>query len=206
VVLWDESGATLVDTGAPGQVDELEAALRALGLGFGDVRRVVLTHQDPDHLGNAPEVVRRSGARVLAHPGDVPYIQGERRLLKMPPERVEGLVRGQPESRREEVARLFSPLPAVRVDETLADVHTPGHTPGHVSLYLEAHRLLIAADAVRVEDGALVGPNPVNTPDMPLALQSVAKLAALPAEHVLCHHGGLWGPGAAARLAEIARG
>lgn len=218
VVLWDdEAGATLVDTGAPGETAALAAALAAIGLDLADVRRVILTHQDMDHIGNAADVVRRSGgAEVAAHAADAPYIRGELPPIKMPPERVRDIVARQPEQRRAEVERLFSPPPSVRIDHLLADgevlpihggirvVHTPGHTPGHVSLYLEAPRLLISGDALRVEAGELLAPNPANTPDMATAMRSLARLAELPAASVVCYHGGVYGPDAAARLRQLA--
>jgi glyoxylase-like metal-dependent hydrolase (beta-lactamase superfamily II) len=50
-LLWDSEGATLVDTGMPGQLEELRVEVEGAGVGFGTIRRVVLTHQDVDHIG-----------------------------------------------------------------------------------------------------------------------------------------------------------
>jgi len=81
---------------------------------------------------------------------------------------------------------------------------TPGHTPGHVCLYIKSHRLLIAGDQLRVEDGFLVGPAEMYTPDMPTALKSLTKLADFDIDSVICYHGGLYGPNASSRIAELA--
>lgn len=83
-------------------------------------------------------------------------------------------------------------------------IHTPGHTPGHISLFLPADHLLIAGDALRVEDGELEGPSPKATPDMSRATASLRKLLAYPIDRVFCYHGGLSKPGALARLWELA--
>lgn len=116
-----------------------------------------------------------------------------------------------------QVEALLAAPPRVLVDGTLEDgqvlpvhggvqvVYTPGHTPGHISLYVPDERLLIAADMLRVEDGQLLGPNAANTPDMAQAEESLAKLAVLDIEYVLCYHGGLWGPGVGGRLQELVR-
>lgn len=59
----------------------------------------------------------------------------------------------------------------------------PGHTPDHAAIYIPEIKTLLAADAAEV-------PYPVarQTADLPLMRDSLAKLAALPAETVLyCH-------------------
>lgn len=212
VLLLDPAGPVLVDTGLPGQVATLKRLLAQHGVELGRLRWLVLTHQDLDHIGNAPEVVAESTAGVCAHREDAPYIEGHRTLLKLAPERLATL---SPEARAffEEWAQH---PPRVRVSRHLEDgdrlpvaggvrvVYTPGHTPGHLSLYLEAHRVLIAGDALVVADGELRGPRPEVTLDMREAMRSVAKLAALEPEFVVCYHGGVFGPQAAPRLREIA--
>lgn len=59
---------TLVDAGprSPEALKALEEGLAAAGVAMSDIELVVLTHQHHDHVGNAAEVVRRSGARVAA--------------------------------------------------------------------------------------------------------------------------------------------
>jgi glyoxylase-like metal-dependent hydrolase (beta-lactamase superfamily II) len=204
VLLWDDAdGATLVDTGVPGSDAAIEGHLARLGLGWKDIRRVIITHQDIDHIGGAAAVVKASGAQVLAHADDIPYIQGQRPLIKSDPKRIEAMVQTLPEERRGRVRELFLHPPTVRVDRVLADgeklplrggivvIHTPGHTPGHISLFLAADHLLISGDALRVVDGALAGPSPTATPDLPQATASLRKLLPLDINRVLCYHGGL---------------
>jgi glyoxylase-like metal-dependent hydrolase (beta-lactamase superfamily II) len=217
VLLWDKKdGATLIDTGVPGSEKAIEEHLQRLGLGWKDIRRIIITHQDIDHIGGASAAVKASNAEVLAHRDDIPYIQGERRLLKADPDRIEKMVQNVPEERREAVRRIFSDPPKVHVTRALADgeklpygggivvIHTPGHTPGHISLYLEADRLLISGDALRAENGVLQGPSPGATADLALATASLRKLLDYPIDRVLCYHGGLANRGALARLRELA--
>lgn len=52
VLLRDEDGYTLVDTGMIGQFAELESTLEDLNVSLSDIKRVILTHQDMDHIGN----------------------------------------------------------------------------------------------------------------------------------------------------------
>jgi glyoxylase-like metal-dependent hydrolase (beta-lactamase superfamily II) len=41
-----------------------------------DIDAVLITHHHPDHAGNA-ERLRSSGARVISHPADAPYLRGD---------------------------------------------------------------------------------------------------------------------------------
>ena len=167
---------TLIDAGLPGQAPAIKELLKELGLKMSNIRRLILTHQDIDHIGGAAAVVQETGAEVLAHRDDVPYIQGEQQLIKFNPDRIESMLQSLPEERRDAARRVFSSPPRVRVDRTLKDgdelpqhgglriVHTPGHTPGHISIFVRAHGLLVSGDALRVENGKLVGPAPGATP------------------------------------------
>jgi glyoxylase-like metal-dependent hydrolase (beta-lactamase superfamily II) len=201
-------GATLVDTGLPGQTNAIAAALVEAGLQVADLKRIILTHQDIDHVGTLHDLVQASGARVLAHEVEVPTIDGT-----MPPRfaRPE-LLAQRPEMRA--MAERFQPTP---VDEPLQDgarldlaggvrvVFTPGHTPGHMCLYLERSKTLIAGDALTSNDGQLMGPNQGATQDMPTASQSVRKLAELDVQTIVCYHGGVVAEDANGQLRRVAQ-
>ncbi|MFB6109129.1 MAG: MBL fold metallo-hydrolase [Haloplanus sp.] len=177
-------GLLLVDVGLPGGVDDLAAALDAEGLALDDAWGVVVTHQDVDHAGCLAAVVERTGAAVFAHEAAVPYLEGERDLVKSTPERPMeidpttvdlALVGG------ESFATDAGPMRAV---------HTPGHAPGHTSYFFPEASLLVTADALNAADGHLVGPREDATPDLDRAWESVETLAALDCDHALCFHGG----------------
>jgi glyoxylase-like metal-dependent hydrolase (beta-lactamase superfamily II) len=217
VLLWDKTeGATLIDTGVPGSDALIGEHVARLGMGWKDVRQIIITHQDIDHIGGASAAVRASNAEVLAHGDEIPYIQGERRLIKMDPARIESMVRTLPAEQRDAMRRLFASPPRVKVTRALIDgeklpygggivvIHTPGHTPGHISLFITKERILISGDALRAENGVLQGPSPTATLDLAAATVSLRKLLDYPIDRVLCYHGGLTLPGALARLRELA--
>ncbi len=219
LLLWDgKDGATLVDAGLPGSHVEIEGHLRRLGLAWKDIRRVILTHQDIDHVGGAGAVVAASKAEVLAHRDDIPYIQGEKPSLKMDPARVEAMLQTLPEDQRERARAMFLASSKVQVERALRDgevlplhggivvIHTPGHTPGHLSLYLASERVLIAADALRAENGRLEGPGASATPDMAQATASLRKFLPFAIDRVLCYHGGLVEGDPGARIEELSPG
>src|SRR5688500_14553184 len=112
LILDEENGATLVDAGLPGQTEAIGSALAEAGVGVRDLRRMIFTHQDLDHVGSGAALVRQSGARVLAHPADAPHIDGSLRPLKPSPETLE---------QRPQMREVLERLEPVGVDERLED-------------------------------------------------------------------------------------
>ena len=53
-LLWDEENVILVDTGFPGQLTEFRAAIEGLGLNADRLSKIIITHQDRDHIGGLP--------------------------------------------------------------------------------------------------------------------------------------------------------
>ena len=53
--------AAVVDAGTEGSQDDIEAVLTGLGLGWGDVGDVFLTHSHPDNIGSAEAVAAAAG-------------------------------------------------------------------------------------------------------------------------------------------------
>jgi glyoxylase-like metal-dependent hydrolase (beta-lactamase superfamily II) len=83
-------------------------------------------------------------------------------------------------------------------------INTPGHTPGHISLYHKPSKTLIAADAMIINEGQLLGPVPEYAVDYPQAVKSISKFTAYDIETVICFHGGLFNKNANQRISELA--
>jgi glyoxylase-like metal-dependent hydrolase (beta-lactamase superfamily II) len=206
LIVDEENGTTLVDAGLPDQTEAIGAALVEAGIGVRDLRRIIFTHQDLDHVGSGAALVRRSGARVLAHSADAPYIEGRLSSLKPTPEMLE---------QRPQMREVLERLEPVGVDEQVENgsrldlaggtqvIFTPGHTPGHISLYLEGSKVLVAGDALTADRGYLNGPNPLATLDMRTAMQSVKRLAYLDVDTIVCYHGGVVSEGANEQLRRV---
>ncbi len=144
---------TLIDTGYSGNAEKILRFVDQLGHGPGDIRRIVLTHAHPDHIGSAFALKTATQAEIIAHRADAPLIaQGHGfRPLKSPPDlltatmlpfffrptmKTQGVVVDTTLSGGEEL------IPGLRV------IHTPGHTAGHISLLWERHGgVLFVGDA-----------------------------------------------------------
>ena len=174
------NGLAIFDVGGPGDADVLEAALAEDGFGFDDVDKIVMTHQDWDHLGCLEDVYDRTDAEVVCHRRAAPYVRGDVKMIKRPDEDYSGVPVDVELTEGARLPTLAGPAEAI---------FTPGHAPGHLVFYFEEPRLLLAGDLLRSED-AFDGPKRSVTPDIDEARDSIGKLLDRHIERVLCFHGG----------------
>jgi glyoxylase-like metal-dependent hydrolase (beta-lactamase superfamily II) len=218
---WDAAAAVLVDTGYPGQMQLIVDAMEKAGVPLSRLNRILMSHQDLDHIGSLPVLVQEAAqpVEVLAHKAERPFIQGEMRQLKITPQSIDKAVQalppGVPETMRNAFRANLENPPKARVDRTIEDgeelpycggitvIGTFGHTPGHLSFYHKPSKSLIAADALIVNEGQLYGPNPQHSIDIDLAVSSLRKLLDYDIESVICYHGGLYKGNVRQRIAEI---
>ncbi|MGN4672392.1 MBL fold metallo-hydrolase [Bacillus cereus group sp. MYBK225-1] len=184
ILLWNDEMAVLIDTGFPGQFEDIQVEMERVGVSVDKLKVVILTHPDIDHIGSLPDVLENgvSDIKVYAHELDKPYIEGDLPLLK-------------------DVQ--LEDLPKGKVSDTVIDgqelpycggiliLHTPGHTPGHISLYLKRSKILVAGDSMYSVNGVLGGVHAPTTLNIMEARQSLKKYLNLDIESVVCYHGGL---------------
>jgi glyoxylase-like metal-dependent hydrolase (beta-lactamase superfamily II) len=196
-----EGDWTLVDTGL-GLPDARERWSRILGELTGPVRRVVITHFHPDHVGAAADVAELTGAPV--HQGADDYDQcvrtwGQSRVGDRMPQylRVHGTPEADVKAFEAEAgafARLvrFVPDPELLAPDDEVDgwkvLHLPGHADGHLALLRDG--VLVAGDTLLGSITPNVGLYPDSRPD-PLGdyLESLKRIIeldpriALPGHH-----------------------
>lgn len=206
VLLTGNTDTVLADCGYPGSLERLDTALSARGASLAQVTKLVLTHQDDDHMGAAAELRARYPAlQILASETEAPYISGERKNLRL--QQAEAMQERLPEEQKKfgfQFCQRLRSVPPVAVDGLLHPgeqfgwgggceiLSTPGHTPGHISIRALNGEYLITGDAAVVEDGALAVANPEYCLDLNEAVRSLERLKACSCRHYLCFHGGDW--------------
>jgi glyoxylase-like metal-dependent hydrolase (beta-lactamase superfamily II) len=209
------SGLTLIDGGwgVPEARTALEAGLKRLGAGFGDIDRFLVTHAHRDHYTLAALIAQEHAAEVWLGSGERPTLEMlHQRAASTTPTQTpfaESLAAaGMPEVAHAwagdddavtdaEALGYLWPTGWLdgdhRIDlgsRTLDAVHTPGHTPGHFVFVDPLAETLFAGDHVLPTITPSIGyvsPPPVD----PLGafMLSLTKVRALPDLRLLPAHG-----------------
>ncbi len=202
-LIEDPDGLTIVDAGLELAAPRILRQLEALGRRPSDVKRILVTHGHPDHVGGLPELRARTGAQVLAHAKDRAAIEGREPIPRVEADRVGGVGRLM---RPQETTLKGTPVDQV-VDEgdvlpVLGGLHvlfTPGHSPGHVSYWQPQQGVLFCGDVImRLPN--LRPPIAAFTVDMAENQRSLKRLVDLAPRVVCFGHGHPLTEGTAERL------
>jgi len=202
-LVWDNKMSILIDTGVPGQLNQIREAIAKADVRFDTLKAIILTHQDIDHIGGVPELLKESNNQIIvyAHKDDKPYIEGDLPLIKTDTSRMS---KEELASLPKEVKHLYDNAPKVKINRLLEDrqklpycggievIYTPGHSPGHLSLYLKHSKTLVAGDAMVIINNRLHGPVKQTTLDIKTATESLKKFLDYDIDTVICYHGGVF--------------
>jgi len=206
-LLETANGLVLVDGGFASHEawSALDAAVRAIGAEWGEIRLQVVTHMHVDHQGLVPRVVERAGCPVVMgrldderarHAREAPEDEAayRRDLLEecgAPADLVERFARPRPS----EEGFPDGAVTAVEGDEALPGVEgwrvvwTPGHTAGHISLFRAADGVLVAGDVVLPRVTPTIGANRQRPDPVADYLDALERLLTLGVRRSLGGHG-----------------
>jgi glyoxylase-like metal-dependent hydrolase (beta-lactamase superfamily II) len=183
--LEDADGLTIIDASLPPAGDKILKQLQAIGRQPADIKRILITHAHPDHVGGLPRLKEATGAQVMASAQEKPVIEG-----KVPVPRAPGPLRppsttykGTPVDR---VLAEGDILPEVMGG--LQVLFTPGHAPGHLAFWQPQKRILFCGDVI-FHMRNLRLPYSFLTVDVEENKRSVQRLAGLDAAVVCFGHG-----------------
>lgn len=208
-LLEEDDEVTLIDAGLSGYRDQLEPALASVGRSIDDVKAVVLTHADPDHVGFAGELQATHGIPVYVHRSDSDRTRaGKTKKTEGSPLDMLAMLRHAHGRRalRHMIANGAAKQPKVAdvipfddgdqldVPGRLRAIHTPGHTDGHCVLYAPSQNALFVGDAMNNIHiftgipGPRVAPAAANT-STGEAFESLTRIEDLDAGTIYFGHG-----------------
>lgn len=209
------AGVTVIDAGLAGMWGDLLAELTAMNRTLDDIRGVILTHGDSDHVGFAERLRRDHGVPVYVHSGDASRAKGgpkpknAKQEIKLGP--TLGFIAYTLRKGGLRTAWLTDVV-EVSDGQTLdlpgspRIIGLPGHSEGSIAVFVPD------LDAVFVGDGLTTrhvltgeeGPAPAPFTDAPQqAVASLRTLVDTGATWVLPGHGAPWDEGIEAAVAAV---
>ena len=205
-----KQGYIMIDTGWSTDIawNSLQDNLKQLGISINDIKKILLTHNHPDHIGLAGKIKQQNDALVYLHMEDA-------KVLKTRYENVEGLLlqvnewlmhHGLPKEHLQSLAE--ASMPAIkyvvltepdimlkggeRIPTALGEleaVWTPGHAPGETCFYLESEKILFSGDHILPGVSPNIGLHPQSMKNPLLSyFNSLEKVEKLDVNLVLPGH------------------
>ncbi|WP_431070868.1 MBL fold metallo-hydrolase [Microbacterium phyllosphaerae] len=197
-------GITLVDAGLPGHWNDLRRTLAELGRPLSDIRGLVLTHGDSDHIGFAERLRSEAGVPVFIHAADAHRVRtGEKPKTPMGPARIGPMLGFLAYGVRKNALRTRHVSEVVEVEDgqilalpgSPVLIGMPGHSPGSIAVHVPGADAVFVGDALTTRHvlTGRVGAQPAPFTDEPeRALASLDRLAGVSASWVLPGHGAPW--------------
>jgi glyoxylase-like metal-dependent hydrolase (beta-lactamase superfamily II) len=141
---------TLIDTGVKYSIQSIFDYIERQGRKISEIKRIILSHSHPDHLGSAAKIKDLTHCKVLAHKAEKEWIENIEVQLKSRP-----------------VPGFYELLDrSVKIDEYLEDgkeleldndvhvrvIHSPGHSPGSINLQFLEDKVLFTADSIPLKN------------------------------------------------------
>jgi len=205
-------GVTVIDAGLAGHWRDLLVELKSVGRSVADIKGVVLTHGDSDHVGFAERLRRDHGVPVYVGAADADRAKGGPKPANAKqPMKLGGLLSFMAYTVRKNGLRTawLTEVLAVHDGDTLdlpgapQVIGLPGHSEGSIAVFVPV------VDAVFVGDGLTTrhvltgrtGPQPAPFTDEPeQAIMSLRAIVATNATWVLPGHGAPWNFGVRAAV------
>jgi glyoxylase-like metal-dependent hydrolase (beta-lactamase superfamily II) len=177
VILGEE--IILVDTGRPKNGEGILNDLKSMDIKPHDIKHILITHHDMDHVGSLAFLQRETGAKIWASKEDIPYICGKKNR-----EGIKKLIKY--------IMKIEKPqnINAYPKDQKIGDIEvipTPGHTPGHVSLLYKD--IMFIGDLFKTKNGKVSPMTSLSNWNNSILKESIAKIDKYDFEWICPAHG-----------------
>ncbi len=193
-VVVDDTGLTLIDAGLPSNAPKILRFIQTLGVQSTDIKRILITHSDLDHVGSLEALRQSSGGRSAASVVEAEAIRNGKPsrqiqrsgLVSKVLMNLLGMLYQQKPAQIDDLLQAGDELPILGGMQVLS---TPGHTPGHISFWLPAQRVLFSGDSIIIRRGQFSPSSGANNWDEAQSEASYQSQMALEPAVILGGHG-----------------
>jgi glyoxylase-like metal-dependent hydrolase (beta-lactamase superfamily II) len=207
VILTSDTRTALIDTGYPGDWDDLCASLRAVGRDIRDVDSVYVTHGHVDHIGSAERLRGEHHAVIFASEPEAGHVRrdyleqvgigkalGVATTARGRSWLAHVLTNGGLSKVAVTEVTVFPDGPGLAGPVEMVPIVVPGHTTGHTAYHLPSARALVTGDALVTGHplSSRTGPQMLAAMfhhDLESARRSLPALTACDASTILPGHG-----------------
>lgn len=185
-----EGGVTIIDAGMPRSVNTIVDTVKAIGRTVGDVKHILVSHADIDHVGSLAQLVEATNATVIAGDESQKYIEAReapphlplflRPIMWVAIKLLLGKVT---------VGQVVTDGQVLPIADGIRVLGIAGHTPGNIGFFWERHRVLIVPDLLYVNDDQLQLMPPIITWNVQIAKDSVRQVMKYNPEYICVGHG-----------------
>lgn len=134
VVIVDSSSSPVADQKKEAIVidpgDEASVIFDVIEKNNLDVKLVLITHAHWDHIGAVAEIAKKTGAKIAAHPLDIPALnKPDKNLASLLGESLNAQIKVDIELEDGQIIKVG--------DQNMQIMHTPGHSRGSVSVLID---------------------------------------------------------------------
>ena len=208
-----DTGITVIDAGLAGHWRDLQRELASIGRAPADIRGVVLTHGDSDHIGFAERLRSEHGVPVYVHAADAARARGEEstkpawggtRIGPVLRFLTYSASKGGLRTRYLREVREVADGQVLDLPGAPEVIGLPGHSPGSIAIHVPAVAAVFVGDGLTTRNvlSGRQGPQPAPFTDDPAgATASLTHLEGLTVDWVIPGHGAPWPGGIPTLLA-----
>ncbi|WP_423364159.1 MBL fold metallo-hydrolase [Mycoplasma sp. P36-A1] len=203
-IVNDNDEFMLVDSGFVGSYDSLIEQLDNNKLLINNLKGIIVTHQDHDHIANLAYLKKLNPSiEIYSSKIEKPYLDGSKENLRIKPlyNRIDYTDPLKKIGIDEQIS-MISSIPTVEVDKVVEDnqvidfangltiILTPGHMPGHLCVLVNELKTLIAGDMFTVEKKQLLLARRDFSLNYEDVIKSTKKLLNYNFDKIIAYHGG----------------
>lgn len=191
-----DDGLSLIDTGLKNNLKKVEKLLQEIGFELKDIKRILITHAHPDHIGSLAELSVATKAEIWASTTEVGILSGDSMIQNAKPADLSLFGRSllaiasKPERLNFKIDRELKDTEILdEIFSGLEVIHLPGHTMGQIGFWHASSKTLIGGDVMMRLGNRLTMPIRAFSIDWEETKKSIIKVADLKPSNLYLGHG-----------------